>query len=332
MKHLFYSMHRVIGASLMMLVLLAGGRAVAQCKPAIKIDGRINVVDPNDRFGINLPYWLKEGQTLSVGSSISAISVLEFTVAGSNLEFSQVLSIESTSPVTVPDGTAWKIESVSKDNNSSTYQMATFASAGTYTWTVPMCAEQICIELWGGGGGASGNLSASPWASGAGGGGGGFGSQCFTVTPGDTYTIIVGAGGNGGSGGNPGQNGQPGTASSVGSLITATAGSAGLYSSGGGTGGAGGTATSSIPASLSVAQGANGLNGAAGCDAMSGRGGAAGNGGAGGAGLRASQVGQSPAHGLPGQPPGGGGGGGSGNCSSAATGGSGAPGRVIITW
>ncbi|MCC6600784.1 MAG: hypothetical protein IT223_08930, partial [Crocinitomicaceae bacterium] len=151
----------------------------SQCKPAIKIDGNINVVDANDRFGVPLPFWLKEGQTLSVSSSVHSISVIEFSVNGSSLEFSQILSITSPTPVSVPSGKVWKLESVSKSNNSSSYQSATF-SPGTFTWTVPSCAEQICVEAWAGGGGGGGNYnSGSPYATGAGGGGGGFGSQCF---------------------------------------------------------------------------------------------------------------------------------------------------------
>lgn len=306
----------------MMVILFLDPFSVAgQCKPAIKIDGKINVVDPNDKFGLPLPFWLKEGQTVAISSSVNSISLLEFSVNGTALEFSQVLNITSTSPQSVPSGKVWKLESVSKDNNSSTYQSATFGT-GTFTWTVPACAEQICVEAWGGGGGGSGNYNTGSYATGSGGGGGGFGSQCFTVVPGTSYTVTVGDGGTGGTGGNPGSAGNAGGNSSVGSLITAYGGAGGTSNSSGGTGGTGGSSTST-----SVAQGANGTSGASGCVApYTGSGGAGGNGGAG-----AGPTTTTSAPGIAGTAPGGGGGGGMG-CSGANVGGKGAAGKVIITW
>ncbi|MCC6599200.1 MAG: hypothetical protein IT223_00835 [Crocinitomicaceae bacterium] len=298
---------------------LAWNKASAQCKPMIKIDNKAAVVNPNDDFGLRFPFWLNEGQTLSVGSSVSSISVIEFTEAGAALEYSGVLNITSLSPVSVPSGKVWKIESVAIDNNSSSYKTAKFSSGGTYTWTVPACAEQICIEIWGAGGGGSGAAyNGGSYPSGAGGGGGGFGSGCFTVVPGSSYTINVGAGGIGGAGtsstGGSAQNGSSGGASNVGSLISATGGTAALYSPPGGIPGTGGTS-----AAASHAVGADGLAGIG--AGPGGAGGAGGNGGAGGA--SASGAGQN------GTGPGGGASGG-GNYYSA--GGNGAPGLVIISW
>ncbi|MCC6599163.1 MAG: hypothetical protein IT223_00645 [Crocinitomicaceae bacterium] len=289
----------------------------AQCKPSIKIDGTIAVVDQNEKFAIQFPYWLKDGQTLAIGASVKAISVIEFTQNMTALEFSGVLNVTSASPQTVPTGKVWKIESVLTENNSSTYQSATFG-VGTFSWVVPACAEQICIEAWGGGGGAGGSYSTSPYATGSGGGGGGFGSQCFSVVPGTTYAIVVGGGGNPGTNGNPGSNGSTGGTSSVGSLIYAYGGNGGVYSTSGGTGGVGGTASSP-----SKAQGADGTPGSPGPYSASGSGGAGGNGAAGGA-----SVSGSGAAGLPGAIPGGGGSGGMYNTS----GGKGGGGKVVITW
>lgn len=291
----------------------------AQCKPMIKIDGKATVVNPNDDFGIRFPFWMTSGQTLAVGSSVSSISIIEFEENGISLEYSGVLSFTSSSPVQVPSGKVWKLESAQIDNNSSTYKRVTF-SAGTYAWQVPACAEEICIEVWGGGGGGSGNWTSGGLSSGAGGGGGGFGSGCFVVAPGTPFSITVGQGGAGGA---ANANGANGGNTNVGSLISATGGLGGTISSTGGAGGAGGTS----PA-LSNAPGASGSPGIPSTNpAASGRGGAAGNGGEGG-----ESASGSAGNGLPGSNPGGGGSGGQRFNSSGYTGGKGGDGRVIISW
>ncbi len=299
--------------------------ASGQCKPIIKVDGVPTVINQNDDFGLEFPFWLKEGQTLAVGSSVNSISVIEFTVNGAALEFSQILNITSTTPVAVPSGTVWKLESALKVNNSSTYKSVTFG-AGVYAWKVPGCAEQICIEAWGGGGGGSSNYTGGSLASGAGGGGGGFGSECFSVVPGTSYTVTVGEGGIGGSGtgSSPfGNNGSTGGTSSVGSLISVSGGIGGTFGSSGGTGGTGGTSTAA-----SNAQGANANPGGTGTNPQSsGSGGAGANGGAGGASASGSS-----GSGLPGTAPGGGGSGGQRFNSTSYSGGKGGDGKVIISW
>lgn len=296
----------------------------AQCKPSIKVDDKITLVNEYDDFGLRLPLWLKAGQTLAVGSSVHSISIIEFEESGSSLEYSQVVSITSSTPQAVPTGKVWKVESVVKENNSSSYRSATFG-AGTFSWTVPACAEQICIEAWGGGGSGSSTYYPGALAGskpGAGGGGGGFGSGCFTVIPGTVYEVIVGEGAPGvtGTSSSPfGFNGQTGGSSSVGNLIIAYGGGGGIVSSVGGTGGTGGTS----PAA-SNAQGASGKSAGnvVNYSQPSGGGGAGGNGGAGG--------GPTTGVGAPGVAPGGGGSG-----SSTSTGnvsGRGGDGRIIITW
>ncbi len=304
----------------------------AQCKPMIKIDGKATVVNENDDFGLKLPVWLKAGQTLEVGSSVSAISILEFTEnsTSNSLEYSSVVIVDGSSTLqegTVPAGKVWKIESVIKLNNSSTYKSTTF-SAGSFTWKVPGCAEEICIEIWGAGGGGGGKGYISGGQCGGGGGGGGFGSQCFAVNPGDSYTIVVGSGGNGGNC-SLNSSGSPGTAGGSSSIngnninIQALGGSGGGGgTTGGGAGGSGGTCNA-----LNNAQGANGNNGCTN-SLICGAGGAGANGGAGGIGVSSS-------NGNPGAKPGGGGSGGNGGgntSSSCYIGGAGADGKVIISW
>ncbi len=77
----------------------------------------------------------------------------------------------------------------------------TFESNGTFT--VPAGVTSITVEVWGGGGaggpgGASQNYTGYwTYTAGGGGGSGGYAKSMFTVTPGATYSIVVGAGGSG---------------------------------------------------------------------------------------------------------------------------------------
>lgn len=304
--------------TLFILILVFQNNLFSQCKPMIKIDGKATVVDFTDGFGLALPFWLTENQTLAIGSSVNSISVIEFKVNGTTLEFSRVINVTSTAGETVPQSYVWKIESVAKQNNSSTYNKATFSASGSYTWTVPNCAEEICIEIWGAGGGGGGGYGSTPYYVGGGGGGGGYGSQCFQVTPGNSYSITVGAGGNGGGYSSNGNSGSNSSVSGTGISITAYGGSygTGATSSSGGTGGAGATSDA-----INKALGATGSNGCNPSSGVCGAGGSGANGGAGGIALTASGVGK------PGDAPGGGGSGGRDNY-----GGIGASGKVIISW
>lgn len=104
-------------------------------------------------------------------------------------------------------------------------QSQIYITPGTYTWTVPPCVTQVTVEAWGGGGGGgavwsrfnpthNNSPSAEACVSAGGGGGGGYARRTYTVVPGQTYTIVVGAGGAGGtvnsSGDYRANNGSPG--------------------------------------------------------------------------------------------------------------------------
>lgn len=68
-----------------------------------------------------------------------------------------------------------------------------FATAGTFSWTVPAGVTQLMLEAWGagqGGGKKSGTAV-------KGGDGGSYAKAMMTVTPGEVLTINVGAGGDG---------------------------------------------------------------------------------------------------------------------------------------
>lgn len=158
---------------------------------------------------------------------------------------------------------------------------ASYTTAGTYTWVAPAgitSASVVCVG--GGGGGANGR-----YTNNTGGGGGELRYvNNISVTPGNSYTVVVGASGVGGA-----------TSSIVGPTPTYNVGTAGGQSSFNSTtvranGGAGGTgATFAAGGSGGTGSGANG--GAGGAPNSYGGGGGGGAGGytaAGGAGGRQS--------------------------------------------
>ena len=229
----------------------------------------------NTQFSqVSLPYWLNAGQSINLGTNAKSVSIVEFTLNGSNLEFSQAIVL--TTAQTVPSNKVWKIEAIGlnpintslpstnltgSSSGSSVTSLPTifqspkkFETPGTYNWTVPPGVNSICIEAWGGGGGGSFYLS---WLSpGLGGGGGGYAYQCFSVSPGTTYTVVVGAGGN--SATETVASASSGGTSSVSGLITVSGGA------GGTAGGQGGGSTNTFNVtgnSGTISKGGNGANG-----------------------------------------------------------------------
>lgn len=169
-----------------------------------------------------------------------------------------------------------------------------YTTAGTYSWTAPSGVTSVCVVCVGGGGGGGNSGDGA-----GGGGGGGLGwKNNISVTPGQTYTVVVGAaGGSAQSGGTSyfsstsvvqGVGGGAGTSASNG-----TGGSGGGYTGdGGGNGGNGGQGYSGDGTSDNIAEGgggggAGGYSGTGGNGASyytSQNGGTAGSGGAGGGG------------------------------------------------
>jgi hypothetical protein len=126
-----------------------------------------------------------------------------------------------------------------------------FTTVGTFSWTAPPATKNVTYLIVGGGGGGGG---AHDNGGGAGGGAGVVLYGSIVVTPGMTYSVTVGAGGNGGigigtSGGVSGSstNGSSGQNSSFGPLIASGGGGGkgrGIYLSGrSGYGGAAGSGT-----------------------------------------------------------------------------------------
>ncbi len=228
----------------------------------------------------------------------------------------------------------------------------TYSTAGTHYWTCPDGVTSITVECWGAGGG--GGIK-----SGSGGGGGGGGAYAkttgITVTPGNTYTIVVGPGGAAdvaaGGGIKTTFNGTTviadygkGASNETGAVGGTTANSTGTTKYAGGNGGAGNT-TGDVGGGGGgcagpLGNGNSGLNGASNVGGNGGSGNA-GNGGAGGAGGNGTAGGAGDSHSTGG---GGGGGGDNGKAGGAAGapgagggggetgGGAGADGQVVITY
>ncbi len=179
----------------------------------------------------------------------------------------------------------------------------------TDSWTCPDDVNTILVECWGGGGAGS-----TRTGSGAGSGGGGAGayvSSRLTVTPGQSYTVTVGAAAND-------------SWFSAATTILAKGGTNG--SANAATGASGGSADSSI-GEIKIAGG----DGGAADTEESGYGGVAPMGG----GLGGAAVYSAPganSTGVTGSAPGGGGSGAWKNTAGNPTGGAGAAGRVVLTY
>ena len=200
------------------------------------------------------------------------------------------------------------------------------------------------MQCWGGGGsGASGGFNGG-FIDGGGGGGGAYASSVLSVTSGNTYSLVVGAGGIANCAGNtyvPGQNG--GNSAFGGNLVVAAGGggagmggqnvayvagvggatsnSTGTIVNAGGNGGCGGNCSGGIGSGGAGQSGIGNSAGGGGADENGASGAGAGTGGSGGTGGFANELGN------PATAPGGGGGG----AANSSTGNlNGANGQVII--
>lgn len=208
------------------------------------------------------------------------------------------------------------------------------------TITIPDWVTEIYVtaSAGGSGGGGSGG-SVNMTGTGAGGQGGSAGESVvkrkFTVVPGSTINVTIGAGGDGGVAGGPSTDGGDGSSGGntvIGSLLTLKGGD-------GGRGGesfrgsilpGGGSGANGYPAGQDGQDGANGIlgNGCGGNGANSFFGGGAGGSRSGSAGVNGKD-----AYGYGSGGSGAGGGyGGSGGGSNGGVGGKGASGIVIIEW
>lgn len=275
----------------------------------------------------------------------------DMTVTGGTPKWKAVSNFNGSAPVGVLNGSTW----TGITGSFGTTGDDLFTAPGTYQWVAS--TPTVNARVWGagGGGGSGGGVFLSGTGDGGGGGGGGeFAAEAtLAVTPGQAYTIVVGAGGSGGTGtggGNPGTAG--GLSQFAGDLVTVTAhggkGGKSGNTTGSSAGGAGGTGSAN---SVHHNGGQGNFESATGADSGRGQGGgssagttAAGNGGSpntragntaptgGGAGGDGGNANVTPHTGADAATPGGGGGGGAGVNNTAFTGGDGGAGQVELIY
>ncbi|MDN7760111.1 hypothetical protein [Burkholderia multivorans] len=224
--------------------------------------------------------------------------------------------------------------------------IARWTGAGTYSWTVPANVTTVyasgAAPGGGGGAGGSGTVASSPAIAGGGGGGGAGQSiirQAYTVVPGSTVTITIGAPGSGGTAVTTGSGSPGGTA---GNLVISGSGFNGGTSvtlTGGG-GGGGGSAVQTSSGGAATGGGAGGgfpagsygNDTSAGYASGSGGAGASGPFGGGGGAARTSTAGSLAGGNAYGYGAGGGSGVYSSNAGNGGAGGNGAPGIMTFEW
>jgi len=130
-----------------------------------------------------------------------------------------------------------KVPTTSYTSYSTPPGSARYSSSGTYTFVVPAGVTSLNASVTGGGGGGGGGGYGTGGEQSGSGGGGGSGyttTGSISVTPGETLTVVVGAGGAAGSaqysrssGGFGGTGGTSTLSRGVSTLLTAAAGNGG---------------------------------------------------------------------------------------------------------
>lgn len=228
---------------------------------------------------------------------------------------------------------------------AGTAEAVTDSFVASGTWVAPAGVTSVTVEAWGGGGAGGGNPTNTD--GGGGGGGGAYSKTTVAVTPGNSYTVTVGAGGLGGAG--TGGAGGDSWFSTI-TTILAKGGTGGAPPAGGsgngGVGGVGGAAALGIgttkfsggnggtgrgsntgrggPGGSSAGTAANGTSGPVTWTTATAAAAPAGGGIGGDGGNRNRQDGFAPASGN--------GGGGGGGAERSTIGGDGAVGMVAITY
>jgi len=165
------------------------------------------------------------------GDETFEVAIRRDSISGTILQTSSSVTINDTSLDPVPAG---QVE---------------YTTAGTYSWVAPAGVTSVSAVLIGGGGGGGGSTNTGGFPGGGGGGGALAWKNNIAVTPGNSYSVVVGIGGagsngtaaNGGTstflgvsagGGNGGDHGSSGSVTNPGGTRAGA--------DGGGSGGAGG--------------------------------------------------------------------------------------------
>lgn len=124
-------------------------------------------------------------------------SLPSWATLNSNGTITGTTPAQSTTPVTytftvrATNGSYTRDKTITWDHVYYAVQgQARYASVGTYSWVAPVGVTEVSVVAIGGGGGGS-----TQWANPAGGGGGLGWKNNIQVTPGKSYTVVVGAGG-----------------------------------------------------------------------------------------------------------------------------------------
>ena len=118
-----------------------------------------------------------------------------FLGGGSSLTLGSPVTVSYTEP-TVP-GSSGQCKSMLPTNGQ-----AEFTTPGTYTWVAPPDVTSVSVVAIGGGGGGAGAYDGTQDNERGAGGGGGLGyKNNISVTPGQSYTVVVGYAGTGGQSG-----------------------------------------------------------------------------------------------------------------------------------
>ena len=258
--------------------------------------------------------------SLAAASSIINLSLIAGTL---NLNGYDLTTGQLSSSGTLARSITFGSNNINLGITSVALGQLLYDTPGSYSWVVPTGVTSISAVTVGGGGGAG--IGGGSYASSAGGGGGLAYGTSISVTPGETLSITVGAGGV-----------EAGSTGTAGSPSTLTRGATVLLAGNGGglgaeevtiSGGAGGTSSGTArTGGGSGGAGGNLVTDGSGGGGGGGAGGYSGNGGAGGTYNNTN-------FGVPGFASygGGGGGGGSGNASTLSGGAGGGVGIYGIT-
>ena len=120
------------------------------------------------------------------------------TLSGNTISGTSTVVANTSVLLTATSTQSSKTSSITLNFNITSSQIAPgqveYTAAGTYTWVAPAGVTSVSVLCVGGGGG--GQVSGT---NSRGGGGGGLGwKNNISVTPGQSYTVVVGAGGAGG--------------------------------------------------------------------------------------------------------------------------------------